>query len=81
MIYYYNKIVYICGLDGDFKQQKFGQLIDLIPVCDSLIKLHALCKICGCKASFTKRNTDEGNQVVIGNDNMYSAVCRKHYFN
>ena len=74
-----NKIVYICGLDGDFKQQKFGQLIDLIPVCDSLIKLHALCKICGCKASFTKRNSDEGSQVVIGNGNMYSAVCRKHY--
>ena len=76
-----NKIVYVCGLDGDFKQEKFGQLIDLIPVCDTLIKLHALCKICGCKASFTKRNTHEGGQVVIGNDNLYSAVCRKHYFN
>ena len=28
------KIVYVSGLDGDFKQQNFGEILDLIPYCD-----------------------------------------------
>ena len=36
------KKVYICGLDGDFKRDKIGNLLDLIPMCDKITKLHAL---------------------------------------
>ena len=36
-----NKIIYVCGLDGDYKQEKFGDMIDLIPVCDSVKKLYS----------------------------------------
>ncbi|MBI95537.1 hypothetical protein CL656_00075 [bacterium] len=75
-----NKIIYVCGLDGDYKQKKFGELLDLIPISDSVNKLSALCKICGEKASFTKRNTSSDKKILIGNDNIYSAVCRHHYF-
>jgi hypothetical protein len=35
----YNKKIYICGLDGDFERKKFGQIIDLIPLCDKVEKL------------------------------------------
>jgi thymidine kinase len=41
-----NKSVYICGLDGDYKMEKFGQILDLIPLCDKVEKLHAICTIC-----------------------------------
>lgn len=74
------KRVYICGLDGDFKRQKFGELLDLVPHCDKVEKLTALCAICrdGKKALFSKRVTNEEVQVVIGSDN-YIPVCRMCY--
>ena len=75
-----NKIVYVCGLDGDYKQEKFGELIDLIPICESVVKLTALCKICGANASFTKRIVNSDETVLIGTGDMYQPVCRKHYF-
>ena len=34
----HKKNVYISGLDGDFQQKKFGQILDLIPLCDKITK-------------------------------------------
>ena len=39
MVENHNKIVYICGLDGDFKRNRFGKITDLIPYCDKIEKL------------------------------------------
>ena len=71
------KKVYICGLDGDFKRDKIGNLLDLIPMCDKMTKLHALCSMCkdGTLAPFTFRSTCETEQVLIGND-IYVPLCR-----
>jgi len=76
----YKKTVYVFGLDGDFKRQQFGKIIDLIPHCNDIVKLKALCSLCkdGTDALFTHRITHENNQVVIGFDN-YIPLCRKHY--
>tara|TARA_B100000886_G_C20391606_1_gene478519 strand:+ start:505 stop:1029 length:525 start_codon:yes stop_codon:yes gene_type:complete len=75
----HNKKIYVCGLDGDINQQKFGNMIDLIPICDSVVKLNAFCKICknGTLAPFTKRITDNKEIKLIGT-NEYIAVCRNH---
>ena len=75
-----NKLVYICGLDGDFKRKKFGDLLDLIPICDKVYKLRSLCAICknGTRAIFSKRLIDNDSQKVIGSD-IYVPVCRKCY--
>lgn len=75
-----NKKVYICGLDGDFKKGKFGQILDLIPHCDSVTKLTSLCSICknGTRGIFSLRLTSEKQQMLIGSDN-YIPVCRKCY--
>ena len=35
----HGKQVYVCGLDGDFERKKFGQILDLIPLCDKVTKL------------------------------------------
>ena len=75
----YNKIVYVCGLDGDFKQTRFGEIIDLIPCSENIIRLSALCKICSKKACFTKRLTFSKEQVLIGSGDDYIPVCREHY--
>ncbi len=74
------KYVYVCGLDGDFRRKKFGQIIDLIPFCDEIEKLYSKCHICSKKAPFTKRITQEEGQVVIGSSN-YVPLCRSCYDN
>lgn len=76
----HKKQVYVCGLDGDFKRTKFGSILDLIPISDNFIKLFAKCDSCGEKALFSKRLTNENDQVVIGSTN-YIPVCRSCYNN
>jgi thymidine kinase len=72
-----NKFIYVCGIDGDFQMKKFGQILDIIPLADEVVKKRALCAMCknGKKASFTKRLTKESSQKLIGNHN-YIPVCR-----
>ena len=75
-----NKKIYICGLDGDFERKKFGQILDLIPLCDKVTKLTSLCSQCknGTPGIFSMRLTNETAQTVVGSDN-YIPVCRKCY--
>lgn len=75
-----NKTVHICGLDGDFKRNKFGRLLELIPFCDTVEKLHSICNNCKKPALFSFRVSNETGQVVIGNQN-YIPLCRICYCN
>ena len=73
------KKVYVCGLDGDFKRKKIGSILDIIPLCDDVIKLKAICNNCKTKDGiFTYRLTKEEEQIVVGVKN-YSVLCRKCY--
>ena len=74
------KRVYVSGLDGDFERKKFGQIIDLIPLCDKVTKLSALCNMCkdGTEGIFSLRLSNEKTQTIVGSDN-YIPVCRKCY--
>ena len=74
------KKIYIGGLDGDFERKKFGQILDLIPMCDKVTKLTSLCSICknGNAGIFSKRITLEKEQTIVGSDN-YIPVCRSCY--
>ena len=69
-----DKIIIVSGLDGDFLQRPFGDVLNLIPICDSVVKLHAVCAICYKEASFSKRTCD-GQSLIIPGDN-YIPVCR-----
>jgi len=74
------KKVYVCGLDGDFERKKFGQILDLIPLCDKVTKLTSLCSMCknGTLGIFSKRISCEQTQTIVGFDN-YIPVCRNCY--
>jgi thymidine kinase len=74
------KKIYVGGLDGDFERKKFGQILDLIPMCDKITKLTSLCSICknGVPGIFSKRLTLETEQTIVGSDN-YIPVCRSCY--
>lgn len=73
-----NKRVFICGLDGDFKRNKFGGLLDLIPMANEICKLSAKCNACNNPAPFSHRISTETSQIVIGSSN-YIPLCRSCY--
>ena len=75
----YNKKVYICGLDGDFERNVFGDWLSLIAYSDSVTKLRSIC--CDCRKSdaiFSYRLTDQKEQKVIGSSS-YIPLCRHCY--
>lgn len=77
------KDVIVCGLSGDCFGKPFGEILNLIPHADSITHLKALCKDCGdgTEAIYTKRlDRLNQNQTVIGTDDSYKAVCRRHYY-
>lgn len=78
-----NKTVIVGGLYGNFRQDIFGDILSLIPMADSVTKLHALCRDCGdgTIASFTKRNIENDSQELVGSSESYKAVCRFHLYN
>ncbi|CAA0817992.1 Thymidine kinase [Striga hermonthica] len=73
------KTVIVAGLDGDYLRRSFGSVLDLIPIADSVVKLNAKCEVCGKRAFFTLRKTDEIRTEVIAGADVYMPVCRKHY--
>jgi len=80
-----NLILYMAGLDGDSDRNPFGQILECIPLCDSVVKLRALDMI-NCdghtKAPFSLRLTDAThNQIQIGAKEHYKAVSRENYLN
>jgi thymidine kinase len=76
------KKVYVSGLDSDFERKKFGTLLDLIPMCNKVTKIHSLCSLCkdGTAGIFSLRLTQEKEQKVIGSE-CYIPVCRYCYEN
>lgn len=71
-----NKKVYVCGLDGDYQRKKFGSILDIIPLCDDIIKIKAICQDCKKREGiFTCRLTNEKSQLLIGSTN-YNSLCR-----
>ena len=75
----YHKQVYVFGLDGDFKRNKFGQILDLIPHCDSVEKITANCTLCDNPAIFSCRIINSDQQILIGSSESYQPLCRKCY--
>lgn len=74
-----NKTVIVAGLDGDFLRRRFGSALDLIPLADSVTKLHARCELCNQPAPFTFRKTVDTETEVIGGADVYMPVCRHHF--
>mgnify|MGYP000088145527 CR=1 FL=1 len=76
------KKVYVAGLSGDFQLNPIGDILKLIPICDTVKKLTALCLKCGdgTEAIFSKRIEKNENQILVGSDE-YIPVCRHHFHN
>ena len=73
----YNKSVYVCGLNSDYRRLPFGNWLDLERICDKITHLTALCGNCKERvALFSYRKSEETEVIIIGNEN-YIPVCRR----
>jgi thymidine kinase len=54
--------------------------LDVIPLCDDVIKIKAICKRCKKRdAIFTHRLSNEQEQTVVAADDKYTSLCRSCY--
>ncbi|MDR3442257.1 MAG: thymidine kinase [Legionella sp.] len=72
------------GLRTDFRGELFEGSQYLLAWADELVEIKTICH-CGRKATMILRLNEqgeavtEGDQVVIGGNNLYVSTCRKHY--
>ncbi len=71
----------ICaGLDQDYKGEPFGPMPELLCIADQVLKVHAICTVCGAPATKSYRKSLENKeQVVVGETEAYEARCRSHF--
>lgn len=74
------KRVIIAGLDMDSRGKPFGPMPALMSAAEEVLKLAAVCEVCGEPATHTYRHTEEkAEQVLVGADEHYQARCRDHW--
>lgn len=78
---HHNKIIYIAGLESDFKGNPFGTWLNLISHCDTIEKLHATCDLCKRKdAIYSGRKTSDTEQIMVGGVEIYRPLCRECFY-
>ncbi|MBI4126730.1 MAG: thymidine kinase [Deltaproteobacteria bacterium] len=68
--------VIVAGLDQDYLGKSFGPMPQLLAVAESILKLKAVCIVCGGEATKSQRLTDDRSTVAVGSGEKYEARCR-----
>ena len=81
---YPNKIFYISGLNINWKMEKWGSILDLIPYSSNIKILYSNCFSClknnkKEKAIFTIKNSNNNTDIEIGSNNIYETLCFNCY--
>jgi thymidine kinase len=72
------------GLRSDYRGEAFEGSAALLILADNLVEIKTICH-CGRKATMNRRidadgrAVKSGDQVFIGGNESYTAVCRKHF--
>ncbi len=74
------KRVIIAGLDMDFMGRPFSPMDQLMAIANYITKVHAICVNCGSVASYSYRRTKSSKKVVLGEKDIYEALCRSCFF-
>jgi thymidine kinase len=80
------KRIIFAGLDMDFRGEPFGPMPFLMAIADDILKLHAICMVCGEDATMTQRLIDghpakySDPVVLIGAEERYEARCKLHHY-
>lgn len=77
--------VILAGLDTDFRGEPFGPMPSLLCRADEVVKLHAICMVCGEEATRTQRLVNgqparyDDPIIMVGAAEAYEARCREHH--
>lgn len=72
-----NKIVLISALNGDYKQDNFGEIFYLYPHADEIYKFSSICYECKSEnGTYTFRTSDSKELIELGDSNSYIPLCR-----
>ena len=79
----FNVPVIVYGLKNDFRNELFEGSYYLLVYADKIEEIKTICW-CGRKATMVARIVDgrfvkEGEQILVGGNDMYVSLCRKHY--
>ena len=73
------------GIRTDFQGKLFDGSSELLAIADNLIELKTICSECDKKATMVVRLDSngkvllEGEKVLVGGNDIYKTVCRKHF--
>ncbi len=78
------KRVIVAGLDLNFRAEPFGPMPQLMALADEVVKLAAVCSVCGAPATRSQRLVNgqpatSGPEVLIGGLESYEPRCREHF--
>lgn len=88
------KHLLVVGLDGNSQKERFGAVLDLIPLADEACKVVAKCGYCmtelkedqrfhgsllNLPAPFSKRLAADQTEILVGGADKYVATCRFHH--
>jgi thymidine kinase len=77
--------VIVAGLDMDYNGTPFDPMPQLLARAESVLKVTAVCTMCGENATHTYLRSGDENSVkgepavLVGDANHYGARCRKHW--
>ncbi len=77
------KRVIVAGLDLDFRCEPFTIVPALMALADEVMKLRAICVVCGNDANFTQRLINglpanyNDETIMVGGEECYEARCRQ----
>jgi thymidine kinase len=77
--------VIVAGLDTDFRGEPFGAIPTLMCRAEEVVKLQAICMVCGNPACRTQRLLNgaparyDEPVIMVGADEAYEPRCRQHH--
>lgn len=70
--------VIVASLIGTFQREGFNDILNLIPKCEKITMLSAICMKCFSEgAAFTKRTVGSSEIELVGGAESYIAICRE----
>ena len=73
------KRVIVAGLDMDYEGKPFGPMPQLLAVAEFVTKIHAICAQTGQLASYSFRLSENDQQVMLGEKDLYEARSRSAF--
>ena len=71
--------VVCCGLDMNWKGERFEIISKLKTIADRYTVLHARCSVCNEPAIYTYKRGGSKSDIELGAADIYEPRCAKHY--